>query len=333
MHIRASAPGRVNLIGDHTDYTGGLVLPMAVDRHTVIEGDQGGNEVVLSSRDEPGRAVLRLDLEDPATVEPAWARYAAGVVAVLRPVAGFAGEVTTTLPIGAGLSSSAALEVAVALALGFEGDARDLALACQRAEHVATGVPCGVMDQLASAGGVEGHALLIDCSTLAVDPVLLPQEVEVVVIHSGQRRTLATTPYSERREQCQAAEALIGPLCSASPDDVAQLSDPVLRRRARHVVGENERVREMAQALRAGDLRAAGAAMAASHASLRDDFEVSTPALDDLVARLSRTPGVLGARLTGAGFGGCIVSLVERAALVDGWRVKASAGATVEVQP
>src|SRR5438445_9584497 len=209
MHIRASAPGRVNLIGDHTDYTGGLVLPMAVDRRTLIEGERGGNEVVLSSREEPGLAVLPIDLEDPTAVEPTWARYPAGVLRVLRPTAGFTGEVKTTIPIGAGLSSSAAFEVAIALALGFEGDARELALACQQAEHVATGVPCGVMDQLASAAGVDGHALLIDCSTLTVDPVALPEHIEVVVVHSGQRRTLSATPYAERREQCRAAEALI----------------------------------------------------------------------------------------------------------------------------
>ena len=333
MHIRARAPGRVNLIGGHTDYTGGLVLPMAIDRGTVIEGERGGDEVVLSSREEPGLAVLPLDLADPTVVEPAWARYAAGVVSVLGPTAGFTGAATTTIPIGAGLSSSAAFEVAIALALGFEGDALELALACQQAEHVATGVPCGVMDQLASAAGVDGHALLIDCSTLTVDPIALPESIEVLVVHSGQRRTLSATPYAERREQCRAAEALVGPLRSASLDDVGGIPDPLLRRRARHVVGENGRVRAMAEALRNDDRRAAGEAMAASHASLRDDFEVSTPALDDLVARLSATAGVVGARLTGAGFGGCAVALVERGTPVEGWRVAASAGATVELQP
>ncbi|MCU1462108.1 MAG: Galactokinase [Acidimicrobiales bacterium] len=327
--VEAFAPGRVNLIGDHTDYTGGLVLPMAIDLGTTVRGRRTGDAVRLASADDATPAVVPLGIDGAAAgaVEPAWARYLAGVVAVTRPRVGFDGTVTTTLPIGAGLSSSAALTVAVALALGFDGDATDLALACQRAEQVASGVPCGVMDPLASATGVAGHALLIDCATLAVEPIAIPAGASIVVVHSGAARALAGSAYATRRSECERAESEIGPLRDASAADVASLRDPVLRRRAHHVVTENARVRAFAAALTAGDLPAAGAAMTASHASLRDDFEVSTPALDALVARLAATPGVHGARLTGAGFGGCAVALTEPGVDVGGWPVRASAAA------
>lgn len=334
------APGRVNLIGDHTDTTGGLVLPMAIDLGTTISGSAGGDRVVLRSADEPDPAVVPLDVTEPAAMEPGWARYVAGVVAELRPSAGFDGAVTTTLPVGAGLSSSASLEVAVALALGFEGTALDLAHLTRRAEQQASGVPCGIMDQLASAAGVDGHALLIDCDALTVDPVPVPDEIEVRVVHSGQSRTLAGSAYAERTASLAAAQRVLGPLrllaldrpeVALDPagvaDLVAPLTDPVLRRRARHVITENARVRVFADALRRLDLQGLGPLLAASHASLRDDFEVSTPILDALVARLVATPGVVGARLTGAGFGGCVVALTEPGALDEGWRVHAGPGA------
>jgi galactokinase len=193
------------------------------------------------------------------------------------------------------------------------------------------------MDQLASVAGVDGCALLIDCHTLAIEPIVVPDVVDVVVVHSGQQRVLAATAYAARRAQCEAAEASIGPLRLAGPTDVDALDEP-LRRRARHVVTENARVRSFAAALRAGDGAGAGALMVESHRSLRDDFEVSTTVLDDLVAHLCGRPGVLGARLTGAGFGGCVVALCERGASVVGltaqqqvWRVRPSAGARIEV--
>ena len=327
--MRASAPGRVNLIGDHTDYTGGLVLPMAIDLGTTVAGDPGGEEVQLTSEELEGPAVVPLDVRDPQSCTPAWARYVAGVVAVIAPERGFTGRVSTTLPVGAGLSSSAALEVALALALGFEGSALELALACQRAEQLASGVPCGVMDQLASAAGVAGHALLIDCTTLAVTPVPIPDVVEVVVVPSGELRQLAGSAYAERRAQCETATTLLGPLAEATWEDVATVAAPVVRARARHVVSENQRVRDMVAALTAGDLAACGALMVASHESLRIDFEVSTPRLDALVAELVATPGVHGARLTGAGFGGCVVALTRPGALRSGWHVHAVAGAEV----
>ncbi len=326
---RAVAPGRVNLIGDHTDYTGGFVLPMAVHLATTVELAPGGDLVRLASELHPEPAVVPLDVDAPDTVEPDWARYVAGVVAELRPATGGVGRVTTTLPVGAGLSSSAALEVAVALALGFEGDRLELARRCQRAEQRASGVPCGIMDQLASAAGVAGHALLIDCASDIVTPVPLPGDVEVVAVHSGVSRGLAGSAYAQRRSDCEQAAQLVGPLRQASLGDVARLDDARLRRRARHVVTENQRVLAMVDALRGDDPVAAGELMVDSHASLRDDFEVSTPELDELVEQLRATRGVHGARLTGAGFGGCVVALCEPGTTIDGWRLEAVDGATV----
>ncbi len=329
--VRAFAPGRVNLIGDHTDYTGGWALPMAVEWGATVEVERGGTSVELLSSDDQAPAQVDLDVADPRAVEPSWARYVAGVVAVVRPAEGARGTVRSTLPVGAGLSSSAALEVAVALALGFDGSSLELALACQRAEHLASGVPSGVMDQLASVSGVPGHALLLDFESLEVTPVPMPEGVDVVVVHSGQARALAGSAYAERRAQCEAAAALIGPLREATVDDLGRIEDPLLRRRARHVVTENRRVLDFAECLASGDLAGAGQLMAASHESLASDFEVSTDALDALVAELTAVPGVYGARLTGAGFGGCVVALADARSSVRGWRLHPSEGASVVV--
>jgi galactokinase len=322
--VVAFAPGRVNLIGDHTDYTGGLVLPMAVDLGTTVSGRRGGDRVVLRSAEEPEPAVVPLDIDEPAAVEPPWARYVAGVVAELRPPVGLTGTVATTLPVGSGLSSSAALDSGSPLAL---------AELCQRAEQRASGVPCGIMDQLASTAGIDGHALLIDCHTHAIEPIPLSDDVDVVVVDSGERRALARSAYAERRAECEAAEAIIGPLRRCQPGEEEGITDVVLRRRARHVIGENARVRAFAAALTAGDMAAVGAAMAASHASLADDFAVSTPTLDALAERLSAVPGVHGARLTGAGFGGCVVALASPGALAEGWRVRPASGARLISDP
>jgi len=330
--VRAFAPGRVNLIGDHTDHTGGLVLPMAVDLGTMVEGEPGGDEVMLRSEWAGDEARIPLEVADPAAIHPSWGRYVAGVVAELRPELGFVGTVTTTLPVGAGLSSSAALEVAVAVALGGDlGDPIGLAQVGQRAEQRASGVPCGIMDQLASTAGVAGHALRIDCHDLSIRPVPLPAAIDVWVVHSGQERSLAGSAYAERAAACQRAEATTGPLRLASLGALEAIDDPVVRRRARHVVSENARVDALVAALAAQDRAAIGEVLAASHASLRDDFEVSTAALDALAADLAATPGVLGARLTGAGFGGCAVALVEAGTPLpahrQAWLVRPSAGA------
>ena len=325
--IIAFAPGRVNLIGEHTDHTGGWCLPFAVSLGVTVRGLREGTEVRLSSDLEAEPAAVPLDLRDPAAVAPAWARYVAGVVAELRPQVGFVGTITSDLPADAGMSSSAALELAVALALGAPAEPLALARLGQAAEHSASGVPCGILDQLASASGVDGHALLLDCTTLAVRPVPLPGEIEVVVVHSGQPRALAGTEYTERRAACEAAQRELGPLRDATLAEVASLADPVLRRRARHVVTENARVHGAVSALEAGDLIGLGALLDESHRSLRDDFDVSTPVVDATVARLRAQPGVHGVRLMGGGFGGCVVAVTEPGALDEGWRVRPAAGA------
>ncbi len=335
--VRSRAPGRVNVIGDHTDYTRGLAMPMAIDLATTVEVRRGGDVVTLRSAQEAGVAVvpITVDGDEIRGTEPGWARYVAGVVAEIGPESGARGTVTTTLPVGAGLSSSAALEVAVALALGSEADPRTLALVCQRAENRASGVPCGVMDQLAITSGVAGCLMRIDCHSLEVTPVHLDDSLMVVGVHSGQARTLDGSEYGRRRAECEAAEVEIGPLRDAAVIDIEGLRDSTLRRRARHVVTENARVAAFADAIQGGHLHDAGRLMAASHVSLRDDFEVSTPVVDDLVERLQATPGVYGARMTGAGFGGVVVALCDAtadvAAAFGGWRFRPSQGATVEV--
>ena len=322
------APGRVNLIGDHTDYTGGLVFPMAIDRWTEIEYTTGGDRVVLVSADEPEPLSFELPvLVDPATVLPGWGRYVAAVAAELGATTGIRGSVSTDIPVGAGLSSSAALEVAAGLALGHSGTALDLARLGQRAEHRATGVPCGIMDQLCIAAAVEGHAVLIDCTTFEITPSPVPDDVEIVIRFIAQR-TLEGSEYGERVAQCAAAEAEIGPLRGATLDDTIAIDDPIVRARARHVVTENQRVRAFAAALAAGDYRTAGDVMIDGHRSLRDDFATSTPVMDAAVEQLRTSRGVFGARMTGGGFGGCVVALCEPGAAVEGWIVRPVGGAT-----
>jgi galactokinase len=321
------APGRVNLIGDHTDYTGGLVFPMAIDRWTVLEYTAGGDRVELTSADEPDPVSFALPVtSDPATVAPRWGRYVAAVAAELGATTGIRGEVATDIPVGAGLSSSAALEVAVGIALGHDGTPLDLARLSQRAEHRATGVPTGIMDQLCIAAAVEGHAVLIDCTTFEVTPWPVPADVDIV-LRFVAHRTIEGSEYAERVEQCAAAEAAIGPLRLAALDDVNAIDDPVIRSRARHVISENQRVRDFAVALATADYATAGAVMVDGHRSLRDDFATSTPVMDAAVEQLAASPGVFGARMTGGGFGGCVVALCEPGAPVDGWIVRPVAGA------
>jgi galactokinase len=311
------APGRVNLIGDHTDYNEGFVLPLAVDLDCVVRArPREDGRVVLRSADRGGEVEFAADgSTDPTAVEPPWGRYAAGVVRTLadrgREPSGIDATITSTIPLGAGLSSSAALEVAVGLALcdaaRFSLTTLELARACQEAELIATGVPCGIMDQLASLAGSRDRALLIDCRTLEIEQIPLPPRLAVLVIHSGMPRQLVDSAYGERQRACEAAAARLGvpALRDATPEQVAGLP------RARHVVSENARVLAAAEALKSGDLPTLGRLLAESHASLRDDFEVSTPELDVLVEKLVEA-GALGARLTGAGFGGCVVGLASR---------------------
>ena len=321
----ACAPGRVNLIGDHTDYTGGLVLPMAIDRWTQI-AFSAHDTIELTSDDEADPVSLPLEVDDPASVQPGWGRYVAGVVAELRPSAGIRGRVSTDIPIGAGLSSSAALEVAVALALGAQMSPVALAQLCRRAEHRASGVPSGIMDQLCIAAAVAGHALMIDCGELTTTPVAMPEDA-VVIVKFVAHRTLIGSPYADRVAECAAAERAIGALRSASLDDVSSIADPVVRARAGHVVAENARVRQFADALQDGDLITAGQVMTDGHASLRDLYCTSTPVMDAAVADAVAQPGVYGARMTGGGFGGCIVILAEPGTPIDGWVVRPVDGA------
>lgn len=306
----------MNLIGDHTDYQDGLCLPMAIDREVRVGfRRRGDGRIRLRSLTLQSAVDLPADgSAEPIDVEPAWGRLAAGVVRILaergRPAVGVDADITSSVPLGSGLSSSAAVAVALtgalATAAGSSLSGTALALAAQAAEHVGTGMPCGVMDQMASVHGRAGQAVLIDCRSLAVDAIPFPESLGVVVVHSGLPRALAHSAYAQRRTACERAAARIGvaTLRDASLEQVAD--DPI----ARHVVSENERVRQFAAALRAGDLDGLGRLTIESHHSLARDFAVSTPELD-LLVELAVDAGAYGARLTGAGFGGCIVALVD----------------------
>lgn len=311
--LRAVAPGRVNLIGDHTDYTGGLVFPMAIDRSTAIEFRKSDVMSLVSS-----------DVEGDG-----WLRYVEAVRRLVPGARSVAGRVSSTIPIGAGLSSSAALEVAVALAVGFEGSAVELARLCRQAEHDATGVPCGIMDQLCISAGRAGHATLIDCRSLDVTHVPVPDSVKVVVRFVASR-TLEGSEYATRVAECAAAEVVVGSLRDAVLRDLVAIADERVRRRAIHVVSENDRVRSFAAAMSSYDFGLAGEIMLEGHRSLAENYDTSTPAMDRAVRELAETPGVYGARMTGGGFGGCVVALCDPGARVDGWVVAAADGARVE---
>jgi galactokinase len=343
--LRAWAPGRVNLIGEHTDYSGGLVLPAAIQLGVSVEVHSLSDEIALTS-DLFGRAEP-FPADGGGAPREGWLRYAHAVAAELaelgRPPLGIAATIHSDLPAGAGLSSSAALEVGIGLALcavaGFELAPLDLALACCRAELRAVGVPVGILDQAACLLGEEGSALLLDCGTLEHRLVAVPESAALLVADSGVSRTLAGSAYAQRRNELAEATRAVGVERSTAitPGDLGGL-DGVALRRLRHVVTENERVLRFSAAVEADDLPAAGRLLSASHASLRDDYEVSIPELDRLV-ELAEAAGAYGARLVGGGFGGSIVALVasERAGAVAEalsetapvLRVYASAGAAV----
>jgi galactokinase len=316
------APGRANLIGEHTDHTDGLVLPAAIDRAVTLEVELGGPRIVLGSADAEGRVDVPADgSEAPPT---GWGRYVAAVAAELdalgREPVGCTGALWSDLPQGAGLSSSAALEVVVAVALtdagGMELDALELAAACRRAEHRAVGVPSGIMDQAASLLGREGRALFLDCGTLEYRHVAIPGDLALLMIDSGVSRRLESSGYAQRIEELRAALSVLGGRRPAEVDPaelgglVTGLED-VSARRLRHVVTENARVLQTEAALTARDLAGLGEIFAAGHASLRDDFEVSIPELD-LLVDLAGEAGAVAARLTGGGFGGAIIALAPR---------------------
>jgi galactokinase len=313
----AIAPGRVNIIGDHTDYVGGLAMPCAIDLAVTATFEPIPDRIDLSSDATAEHASLTVPVDgDISPDETMWQRVVHAVASLVQPTHGVSGRLTTTLPIGAGLSSSAACTIAVALALGFEGDGRSLVLLAQAAEHRATGVPCGVLDQLAIVFGRAGEACIVDAAAVRATTVPVPPSVAIVIVHSGHARALSDTPYAQRRAEAERAVEAIGGLDNATLGDANAVPDALLRRRARHVVSENQRVRDCADAFAAGDVKRIGELIRVSHISLRDDAEVSTHDLDSLVDALSSRRGVYGARLTGAGFGGSAVALAEPSAAV-----------------
>ena len=315
------APGRVNLIGEHTDYSDGFVLPAAIDfyTHVAVAPRDDGKLVVHS---ENYASTEHIDLVS-ATPRRHWSDYVAGVAMELVRM-GLALEganllVSGNVPLGAGLSSSAAIEVATAFALlaiaGKQAGSNQVALICQRAENNFVGARCGIMDQFIACNGRDGHALLLDCRSLASQPLLLAADLSIVVCNTMVRHAIAGGEYNKRRQQCEAAARRMG---------VAALRDVTLpefqrhegelpeveRKRARHVISENSRVAEFAQALERDDRPYLGRLMAESHRSLREDFEVSCRELDIMVDLANQAEGLIGARMTGGGFGGCTVNLV-----------------------
>ncbi|NXC71326.1 GALK1 Galactokinase, partial [Anhinga anhinga] len=320
-------------IGEHTDYNGGFVLPMALQLGTVLVGSptQDGTISLLTTSaeaDEPHRVQFPAPRQGSplSPGQPRWANYIKGVIQhyPAGPVPGFSAVIASDIPLGGGLSSSAALEVATYTFLQQlcpdDGDLVAKALACQKAEHTFAGMPCGIMDQFISVMGKEGHALLIDCRSL--ETVLVPltdASLAVLITNSNVRHTLTGSEYPTRRRQCEEAAAALG---KASLRDATLAELEVARsrlgeevyRRARHVIGEIARTTQAARALQDRDYKTFGRLMVESHNSLRDDYEVSCPELDELVAAALEVDGVYGSRMTGGGFGGCTVTLLEAGA-------------------
>lgn len=318
------APGRVNLIGEHTDYNDGFVLPMAIDRAVWIAMQpRADRQVIIHSLNFDD--VARIDLDDLRRQNFGWHEYVKGVAHILQveqPLTGWEGVLAGDVPIGAGLSSSAAVEMAAARAFAATAhlpwDPTRMARVGQRAENEWVGMNCGIMDQMISAAGRRDHALLIDCRSLETQAVPLPPETVVVVLDTATRRGLVDSAYNERREQCETAAANFG--VSALRDvDMAAFEtagnglDPVAWRRARHVISENERTLAAAKAMQRGDAAEMGRLMNASHVSMRDDFEISRDEMDVMVALAQAEPVCYGARMTGGGFGGAAVALVRAA--------------------
>jgi galactokinase len=327
--VIVQAPGRVNLIGEHTDYNDGYVFPIAIDRSVLVAASARGDRTVRIRAADFGTQVS-FTLDNISYDESQrWSNYQRGVAFVLEergirlPGADLA--MSSDVPIAAGLSSSAAIEVSMAVTwqtlTGFELSRPELALLCQRAENTFVGVNCGIMDQFISALGQENAAVFIDCRTLEHKPAFLPDGVAVVIMDTKKQRGLADSAYNTRRAECEEGVRLlkmhlpeIAALRDVSPADYERYGDELpenVRRRCRHVIGENQRVLDAIEALARGDAAAFGELMDASHVSLRDDYEVSCAELDAMVEAAWNAPGVIGARMTGGGFGGCAVALVE----------------------
>ncbi|HFE66442.1 MAG TPA: galactokinase [Chloroflexi bacterium] len=322
-HFIVRAPGRVNLIGEHTDYNDGFVLPMALDRAVwlaVRPRDDG--EVRLHSLDFGETAVFHLN--HLYKEEGHWSEYAKGVAWALQnaghTLSGWEGVMWSDVPAGAGLSSSAAVELAAARAFtavsSIPWNPTRMALLAQKAENEWVGVNCGIMDQMIVAAAEVDHALLIDCRSLETESVPLPGDTAVIILDTATRRGLVESAYNERRQQCEQAADFFGAVALRDVTmeaftAVAPRLDPLIRQRARHVITENQRVLAAVAAMRQGDAAKLGSLMNESHLSLRDDFVVSSPELDMMVAIAQSQPECYGARMTGAGFGGCAVALVK----------------------
>ena len=340
-----AAPGRVNLIGEHTDYTGGFVLPMAIDFETVARiAPTTDRKIHLRSESFGDAPTYSLD-DFPAHGRRHWSDYPAGVVKMLRAagvdVEGFDLVLSSNVPLGAGLSSSASVEVATAIAVleraGATLPPAEIALLCQRAENEFVGGSCGIMDQFISVNGRRGHALMLDCRSLAYEHLPLPESVSIVICNSMVKHEVAHGEYGDRRgevEEGQAAIHAMKPevklLRDATLEDLeaarGRMSDAAFHR-CRHIITENARVLKARPALEAGDMETFGALMVEAHVSFRDDFSASCAEVDALVEMALVLPGCFGARITGGGFGGCTVNVVARAqaegfreALVAGYR-------------
>ena len=333
--LLARAPGRINLAGEHVDYNEGVVLPAAIDRCVqIVAAPQAGNTVTIRALDLNETVTFHLDqLAQHAQVDgkplPTWASYPAGVAWALQEegysVAGMQAVFSSEVPIGAGLSSSAAVEVAFGFAWqalgGWQAEPLTLAQICQRAENLYVGIRCGLMDQFASACGMAEQVLIFDTRSLEWESLSLTQGTAIVVADTGLRRSLGAIAYNERRAACEQAVRLlqryhpdIKALRDISSVEFAAYSDflpPEIRKRAQHIVVEMARVDQAISCLRRGDIQYFGGLMYASHQSLRDLYEVSCPEIDYLVEATRKLPGCYGARLSGAGFGGCTVNLVD----------------------
>jgi galactokinase len=324
-----AAPGRVNVIGEHTDYNDGFVLPMAIERYAIMAADLAATPGALNIYDAHFRETATIDISSPVTKgQPKWSNYIRGVLAGFQrrgdQIPALDVAFMSTVPLGGGLSSSAALEVCTGTLLeaaaGRSIDPIEKALIAQTAEHEFAGVPCGIMDQFISALGREGHLLLLDCRTRKTELVPMNDpSVELLIINTNVKHELVNGEYAERRAQCEQAASLlgVGSLRDASPDQLEQAKQkmsPVVYNRARHVIGEIERTVHAAEGIRQSNWPTVGQFMYASHYSLRDDYEVSCKELDavvEIAEDIGFAGGVYGCRMTGGGFGGCCVALVK----------------------
>ena len=335
---RFRAPARVNIIGEHTDYNDGLVLPTTTALFTSVTAAPRPDRIVqVESRQVQDAREFDLDDIEPGDT-PQWIDYAKGVAAEIEAAGirlrGATLEVDSAIPLGGGLSSSASFEMTIAIALlelaGASLPGPEIAKLCQRAENRYAGVACGIMDQYAVACCERGHAMLLDCRSLDARQVAIPQTACLLLTHSGVQHRLPDSGYNNRSDECAAAVKLIAreapevvALRDLTPEMLAAWQDRLgdrLYRRCRHVVSENQRVRDAFAALTTGDIEQLGRLVAASHASLRDDYEVSCEEIDRLVNIADRAAGVAGSRMVGAGFGGCVLSIVQSGTIDDAVR-------------